>query len=233
MNHSLPVESICDSEAARLLPWFVNGRLSAEEGERVGRHLQECAVCRADLEEQRDLRAAMRDDGPVEYAPQAGLEKTLARIDELARIETDPLLGVEAAPEFPPSRRFGVTQWLTAAVVVQAIGLGTLAGVLMTRNPAKSDQLGYQTLSSPAPVAAGPAIRAVFAAPMTVGELKSLLTAQHLLIVAGPTDAGVFTLGAADAPLSADRLDASLSGLRASPHVLFAEPVNAVAVKSP
>ena len=233
MNKSLPIDSICESEAARLLPWFVTGRLSAEDGERVGRHLQECAICRADHEEQRALRSAMRDDGPVEYAPQAGLEKTLARIDELARSEPDPSFSAAAVQDVAPTRRFGLTQWLTAAVIVQAIGLGTLAGALMNRNSAKSYPAGYQTLSSPATATAGPAIRAVFAAPMTVGELKSLLSAQRLLIVAGPTDAGVFTLGTAEAPFSTDRLDASLTGLRASPHVLFAEPVDAAATKSP
>jgi hypothetical protein len=59
---------------------------------------------------------------------------------------------------------------------------------------------------------------------MKIGELKQLLAAQHLLIVAGPTDAGVFTLGVTDAAVDQERLEALLAGLRADPQVLFAEP---------
>lgn len=211
---------ICDAEAARLLPWFVTGRLSAADTERVTLHLGHCEICRSDVAEQRALRATMKTSGSIEYAPQAGLAKTLARIDELAR---DPVSSVgevraEHAAE-PRRRRFGATQWLTAAVVVQAIGLGAIGGSLMLRQPA------YQTLSTPAAVAGAARIRAVFAESMTVGELKALLSTQHLLIVAGPTEAGVFTLGAADGASGPSRLDAPLARLRAEPRVLFAEPV--------
>jgi anti-sigma factor RsiW len=218
-------DRICDAEAARLLPWFVNGRLSAADAERVTQHLERCDICRADLAEQRGLRAVLRTVGSVEYAPQAGLAKTLSRIDELAR---DPAPAAEdRGTGFAPDtrrRRFGATQWLAAAVVVQAVGLGAIGGAALVRHTGQAGTAGYETLSTPVPVAAVGRIRAVFAESMTVGELKALLAAQHLLIVAGPSDAGVFTLGAAAAS-GLERLDAPLAGLRAEPRVLFAEPV--------
>jgi len=229
MNSSEPLDGICDSEAARLLPWFVTGRLSAEDSARISRHLGDCAICRADYEEQRALRAAIRTEGPVEYAPQEGLAKTLARIDELARGDAGPALPAAAVPV----RRFGVTQWLIAAVLVQAIGLGTLIGVLLTRSSTPAQRPAYQTLSAPASGTSGPVIRAVFAAPMTMAQLKMLLSAQHLLIVTGPTEAGVFTLGAVESGGSDSEINSSLEGLRASPFVLFAEPVRADGAKSP
>ena len=82
----------------------------------------------------------------------------------------------------------------------------------------------YETLTSPASVAEGTRIRAVFARTMTIGELRTLLTTQRLLILAGPSDAGVFTLAATDGTLDRVRLDALLATLRADSHVLFAEP---------
>ncbi|MBS0394555.1 MAG: zf-HC2 domain-containing protein [Proteobacteria bacterium] len=97
MSAGTPVDSVCDAEAARLLPWFVTGRLSSDDRGRVEQHVRDCAVCRADLEAQRRIRAALRADGTVEYAPQAGLAATLARIDELAR-DGAP----SAAPPAPP-----------------------------------------------------------------------------------------------------------------------------------
>jgi anti-sigma factor RsiW len=216
---------ICDAEAARLLPWFVNGRLGAADAERVAQHLEHCAICRADLEEQRSVRAALKADGPVEYAPQAGLARTLARIDELTR-DAAPAHGTGHAARAlqPARRRYGVTQWLTAAVIVQAIGLGVLGSAYLARPAGDRADARYQTLSAPVPTASGPHIRAVFSASMKIGELKQLLAAQHLLIVAGPTDAGVFTLGVTDAAVDQERLEALLAGLRADPQVLFAEP---------
>jgi len=218
--------SICDAEAARLLPWFVNGRLSAADVERVTQHLEHCRICRADLAEQRALRAALKAGSSVEYAPQAGLAKTLARIDELTRepapAHEDARAGRDAERR---RRRFGATQWLTAAVIVQAIGLGAIGGSFLVRQAGDRNQAPYETLSSPMPVANGPRIRAVLAEAMTIGQLKSLLAAQKLLIVSGPTEAGVFTFGAMDAAANRDRPDAPLAGLRADPNVLFAEPV--------
>ena len=217
---------ICEAEAARLLPWFVNGRLSAADAERVTQHLEHCEICRADLVEQRALRATLKAGSSVEYAPQAGLAKTLARIDELTR---------EAAPgrEQPRAerdlgnrrRRFGAMQWLTAAVVVQAIGLGAIGGSFLVHQADDRSLARYATLSSPAPVANGPRIRAVLSEAMTVGQLKALLAAHRLSIISGPTEAGVFTFGAFDTLPGRDRSETPLAGLRADPNVLFAEPV--------
>src|SRR5579863_5708380 len=80
-----PEEGRCDEEAARLLPWYVAGRLEPADAERVTRHLERCAICRDDLAHERTLRALLKSESRIEYAPQPGLAKTLARIDELER----------------------------------------------------------------------------------------------------------------------------------------------------
>lgn len=221
----------CDSEAARLLPWFATGRLSAADSERVTRHLDTCGICRADLAHERILRTTLKADGPVEYAPQSGLARTLARIDELTR-DAPPAHGEIASRREvrPGRRRFTATQWLAAAAIVQAVGLGVLGGSFLGRPAAERGAASYQTLSAPAPVAGGTRVRVVFARSTTIGELSALLGAQRLLIVTGPSDAGVFTLGASEAMLEPGRLDALLASLRADPHVLFAEPASGAAV---
>ncbi len=215
--------AVCEAEAARLLPWYVTGTLAATDMERVARHLERCAACRADLAHEHDVRAAMKQDAAtVEYAPQAGLERTLARIDELTR-EAPPRV---TAPAPRASRRITATQWLAAAVVVQAIGLGVLGTALVGRPASSQAPASYQTLSSPAPVAAGARIRAVFAPATPVDELRTLLGANRLAIVAGPSEAGVFTLAALDPDVDAAHLEARVAALRRSPSVAFAEPAN-------
>jgi len=223
---SIDIESAaCDSEAARLLPWFVTGTLSAADSERVTRHLEHCRICAADLAHERTLRATLKADGPVEYAPQAGLARTLARIDELTREMPPAPAEIATARERTPLRkRSTATRWLAAAAIVQAVGLGVLGAAVLSRPATERAAAGYQTLSAPAPAATGARIRVVFTRSTTIGELTTLLGTQRLLIIAGPSAAGVFTLGATDTTLGRDALDALLAGLRADPHVLFAEP---------
>lgn len=218
---------VCDAEAARLLPWFVSGRLAAADAERVAEHLEHCGICRSDVVEQRALRATLRTSEPVEYAPQAGLARTLARIDELTRESPAAIERPDEEHErkhHSQHRRFGVTQWLTAAVVVQAIGIGAIGSSYLNR-VGDVAQMGYETRSAAPSPPSGARIRAVFVETMTIGELRALLATQHLLIVAGPTEAGVYTLGAAAGASAPDHGSAPLAGLRADAHVLFAEPL--------
>jgi anti-sigma factor RsiW len=206
----------CDEEAARLLPWYVVGRLAPADVERVDRHLGHCAICRTDLAHERELRALFKADARLEYAPQAGLAKTLARIDELGR---EAPAGAPAAA----ARRRPAVQWLTAAVVVQAIGLGVLGGAFASRKAADVTRPGYTTLSSGGPSVPGAGhLRAVFAPTLTLAELSGILAARQLTIVGGPSDAGVYTL-AASAPKPAAGLDATVAALRSDTRVLFVE----------
>src|SRR5450759_718503 len=85
----------CDEESARLLPWFIAGRLSAADVERVSNHLEHCAICRKDSAHERAVRDLLKADARIEYAPQARLAKALSRIDELGR---DAPPGLEQAP---------------------------------------------------------------------------------------------------------------------------------------
>lgn len=225
----------CDEESARLLPWFVAGRLSAADVDRVSNHLQHCAICRNDAAHERAVRELLKADAPVEYAPQAGLAKTLSRIDELGRDAppaVEHLASARAAaaaksalPDKVGRRRNGAVRWLAAAVVLQAVALGWLGASLRYRPDAAARAPQYETLSEdPATLAPGPHIRAVFAPGMTLADLKSLLAANHLIVVRGPSDAGAYTLASTDARREAGMLDPAVAALRSDARVLFVEP---------
>jgi hypothetical protein len=213
----------CNEEAARLLPWYVAGRLSPADVERVSNHLQRCAICRNDVTHESAVRALLKADARVEYAPQAGLAKTLSRIDELGR--DAPAAGAPSCiPAKAARRRVGALQWLTAAVLVQAVALGWLGVSLRHPSPQGAPGSGYETLSADPQYAAAPHIRVVFAPTMTVADLKALLTANHLMVVRGPTDAGAYTLASTDPHATATQLDPAVATLRSDARVLFAEP---------
>jgi hypothetical protein len=67
-------------------------------------------------------------------------------------------------------------------------------------------------------------IRAVFVPEVTVEGVQTLLAGAGLQIVAGPSEAGVFSLAPrpSDQPVSRQ---AALASLRSNPQVRFAEPI--------
>ena len=214
----------CDDEAARLLPWYVTARLNAEDTQRVTRHLKRCAICRDDVTQERARRALLKSDSALDYAPQPGLAKTLARIGELAR--EAPLIGPGAAPRAPaPRHRFSAVHWLAAAAVVQAVALGVVGTLLLHHSAQLEREPRYTTLSAAAaPVAPGSRIRVVFSPSMSVGALHALLAQNAMTVVHGPSDAGAYTLAFTDSRAAAERLNPTITALRRDAHVMFAEP---------
>ena len=217
MDHT-PNRPACTQEAARLLPWWVNGTLSEADARRVAEHLEQCASCRDDATELGLLRQQLRTPAQVEHAPHAGFQKLLARVDAAERNDA-------IAPTAPQGARGGrvAVRWLSAAVVVQALALATIGGSLLWRRPAVLPLGEFRTLSTPRDEAA--ALRVVFAPTTTLAELQELLRANHLTLLAGPTEAGIVTL-ALHGPggPNPERLEA-LARLRSDPRVRFAEPV--------
>lgn len=215
-------DAACSSDAARLLPWFVTGRLDADDAARVEHHLRTCESCRAEVEHDRALHALLTgDDRPAALSPTAGFQALMTRISETERAMPEATPPPSEAP--PPTRR--ASRWLAAVVVVQALALALLGTALWRDTEAPAP---YRTLTQGASSAATAHLRVVFAAETTAGELGTLLAAIDARIVDGPSPAGAYALALADADDQA--LASSLATLRSNPRVLFAEPLR---VESP
>jgi anti-sigma factor RsiW len=219
-----PDDSRCADEAARLLPWYVAGRLSANDTGRVAQHLEHCAICRNDLIHERSVRTLLKSESSVEYAPQPGLAKTLARIDEFEREGTTAPRSAARAG-VTPVRRFSAVHWLTAAAAVQAVALFIVGATLLHRSVQADRDPRYITMSSvPAPVASGSRIRVVFSPDMSLGALQSLLTHHALTIIHGPSEAGTYTLAFTAARAASQSVDPVIAELRSDAGVMFVEP---------
>jgi hypothetical protein len=222
-----------------LIPWYVNATLSPAEARRVDDHVVACPRCRREVEAQRELAAELRRAGEEELPPlpHRGAERLLARLDGAdedggitagpdavgeavgdARGETDVAASGTAGPggNAPP-------WWLPAAGLAAAL-LAALGLALWSPAPAPP---AFRTLTD-APAAAsspgigetsGQRVRLVFAPTASERELRRLLLAENGSLVAGPSPYGVYT---ARFPRPDD---ARLDRLRASPLVVFAEPV--------
>jgi hypothetical protein len=207
------------------LPWYANGQLPEAECATVSAHLRECGTCRAELAEEEHLQVALADTGRVELAPQAAMRRFFARLDGLE----SPSAPVPAAATLRARAR-----WLRRVppgargllVAVQALAFIAAGAWLEARISARAPAAAYVTESAPRPVAAGPRLRVVAKAQVPLAQFEALLGRLGAEIVAGPSEARVYTL-ALPAQLSADERQARLAAARADPSVTFAEPVDA------
>jgi hypothetical protein len=211
-------------DAWHALPFFVNGTLRGPARSAVESHLAVCAECRSELAGQTQVRdAILREDVRQENA-QVSFDQLWDRIleDEAVAEGRAGKLAAPAGARVLRAPASGVMKWLIAAVIVEGVGLATLSAMTWSNSQGLSAPAEYRTLSSPQTAAAGGRIRAVFAPELRLGDLQNLLSTSGLSVVAGPTEAGVYTLALDDANAN---VDAALTRLRGSASVRFAEPI--------
>jgi predicted anti-sigma-YlaC factor YlaD len=229
-------------ECEELLPWLVNGTLAANDRARIEQHLADCAECRAELAQEQDLHRRMSAEDRVAYSPAASFEKLWSRIEELEREVPAAAAGADGASALADDasarahatpiplhgrrvphrgRSYTLSRWLAAAVVVQAIALGWLATQLGTRHA--GPPWVYRTVTTPAAYdPALPRFRVVFASQATVADQQDVLARRGLVIVGGPSLAGVFVVAPAE-PSALENAAPLLAELRAEKSVRYAE----------
>jgi anti-sigma factor RsiW len=210
-----PGEIAVHEDLAALLPWYVNGTIGEPDRQRFDHHLKTCASCREELEIERRIHRRVAADPPVEYMPAASLKRLQARIDSLDG-EAPPTDAPMVRRTRRPRRPQG---WMAASLAVIAVASGWMAvdGWRMFRAPAAP--ANYYTVTTSAVHARDEVIRAVFSPTITLAELQAILAEAQLRIVAGPSEAGVYSLAAN----SSRPVSLSLALLRQHSTVRFAE----------
>ena len=204
-------------EISSLLPWYVNGTISASERLHVDEHLTLCPHCRDELARERWIHQNMTAENAVEYMPSASLQRLQARLDGTDGVESAP--DAPAAAEKPRDRSMPWPGLMAASVAVLAVALSLLAAARWTQYGARAAAPVYHTVTTPVARAPNEAIRAVFSPTITLSELQSILDEAQLRIVSGPSEAGVYSL----AVYSERPVSASLALLRQHAAVRFAE----------
>jgi len=208
-------------EIGELLPWFVNGRLSEVDRQRVDAHLRVCEACTDELAAQRRIYGVMSVDAGLERMPVAGLNRLRMRIESLEDAVPAPAAPDEAARSEAPAGSSLRQRRSVIAACIAMTAVGALAASLWSQHERRIAPANYYTVTTTAPQPANTAIRAVFAPTATLSELQELLDDAHLKIVSGPTEAGVYSLAMSGSPSA----DWSLRRLRGHEVVRFAESV--------
>ncbi|HKU16931.1 MAG TPA: hypothetical protein VJQ52_21230 [Steroidobacteraceae bacterium] len=207
-------------ECWNLLPWIANESAAPKDVARVETHLRDCRECQQELEFQRQLRNAIRSEEAIVLAPQTSLQKLMQRIDTVAEIDDDE----RDAPREPrpaPRRRMS---WLAIAAAAQGIAITGLLAALWSQSTGTLTTPRFTTLTNETAVARGPVIRVVFADSIALDDMNQLLRRIDAQVIAGPSEAGVYTLGLAAGSAEKADVDKALVQLRADKRVRFAEP---------
>jgi anti-sigma factor RsiW len=215
MNNSLNEAGREHDAVTELLAWYVNDTLNEADSHRVARHLQDCSRCRDDLALEQRLHAALGAERSVEYMPSASLKKLNARLDGLQSPELAPRQAAVSSRRAHWSHNRGALAASVALAIVAVSGGGGYWWHSIGRGDSP-----FVTVTTPRAVPAGEVIRAVFSPRIQLAELQSILDEAQLRIVAGPSEAGVYSLASTSAAVP---VAASLALLRKHGSVRFAE----------
>lgn len=186
------------------IPWWVNGTLPEAEQRRLAAHVEHCSECREELARQQQLYAHLHAETGSEPVPLGAWEKLSARIDAAQPSSRKPLIAKR--------------QWLQIVLWAQAAVIAGLATALWLPQGAGS----YVTLTSSSSPTAHTAVRVVFAPDASLERINRLLREIGGEVVAGPSEAGVYTVTIASADTAP-----TVAALRTHREVLFAEPASA------
>jgi hypothetical protein len=219
-------------ECWNLLPWIANESAAARDTARVEAHLRDCRECQEELEFQRQLREAIRSEEAIVLAPQTSLHKLMQRIDSADDMDDEHEAAPAAAEPVIARREPTRLRWLPIAAAIQGIAIAGLLSALWLQSRDELTAGRYSVLTTPtAAVAGGPVIRVVFGGNVALDDMNRVLRSIDAQIIAGPSEAGVYTLGLASGAADKSGVEKAIAQLRADGRVMFAEP--AVASEAP
>lgn len=219
-------------ECWNLLPWIANESAASKDLARVEEHLRDCRECQEELNFQRQLREAIRSEEAIVLAPQTSLQKLMQRIDSVADMDDEHEVAPAAAEPVVARREPARLRWLPIAAAVQGIAIAGLLAALWSQSRDELAAGRYSVLTTPtAAVAGGPVIRVVFGGNVALDDMNRVLRSIDAQIIAGPSEAGVYTLGLAAGAADKSGVEKAIAQLRADGRVMFAEP--AVASEAP
>ena len=215
---------------SELLPWYVNGTLSAEDRAWVDSYLSEHPAAREELDWYTSLQEGIADNAPKVPAT-IGLAKTMSLIRGDRPTIAERIMGFFGGMFLTPapagragrsgagglSLRPALAIGLVIAVVVQAGVIATMFG------SGGADQAAMMRAGRTVPAEDGPVLKLAFAPETKEADLRLLLVGVQGTIVSGPGQLGDYYVR-----VPTGKENEALASLRTSPLVQSAELVPGV-----
>jgi hypothetical protein len=152
-------------------------------------------------------------------APQNSFQKLMQRIDADAP-PIDSAVADSAPVGLMPRRIMRWSRWLPIAAGIQGITIAALLGTLWWQSRTTLMAPRFTTLTTQSEQTRGPVLRVVFADAVTLDDVGEIVRSIDAQIVAGPSEAGVYTLGLS---ATAEPVTSALARLRSDSRIVFAE----------
>jgi anti-sigma factor RsiW len=178
---------------ALLLPWYVNGTLSAPERQHADEHLANCASCRAELTELQSVREQVRA-AAIEQAVPDTFNAARRHIQRHAVPDTaaQPTRRGDAPGVVGVVRRglrtLFAPQWVPAAALALVL-VQSAALLWMSQRTPDQAQISSRGLAAPAT-----RIKLSFQPASAEKDLRQLLGEIHAHVVGGPTPDGEYII---------------------------------------
>lgn len=214
-------------EIESLMPWYVNGTLSAPESAAVEQHMAVCAQCQSEALRCQSLVGQLPSPQEIWKPTPTHFAGILANVD---RLEAATLKPDTSRTKAAPGVLQHIDTWLSQTpspvrwtLAFETLAFAVLALFVVLPNPSIPKTGGiFETLSNTEPPTAtkGRSIRLVFSEDMTTRELFDLLKQAKAQIRQGPSEVGSYTV-----EVTSKEEAQSLSVLRAHPKVRLAQAV--------
>jgi hypothetical protein len=222
-------------EAEELLPWFVAGTLPADEAQAVQAFIDSGEIAQAELDALTGLATAVAERGGEEpvYDPSI-LSRAMARLDDVPQEALpEPLVVGEAgrasastdAQQRPGllHRLLDTLQWSATPALAKVVVAGQFAllvGLAVMLGGERGSETVHETVAGTStPRAADFSLS--FAPGATEADIRALLVANDVHIVAGPSALGLYEIAVAE---DSDR-GAVAEHLAGSPLVAYLQEV--------
>jgi Putative zinc-finger len=221
------ISSYDHDELFNLIPWYVKGKLTANENAAVKQHLADCESCRLEVSNCQTLAGSLPKPAESWQPSAVHFSKILANVNILEAAEKleKPANNAPKAGFYHRIRQlFAQTprpvRWTLAA---ESLAFAILAAVMVLPGRLTTDQTGaFETLFTAETPASSSSqmLRVIFSDNMTAKELSELLLQTKAQIRQGPSEVGAYTV---ELP-SGDTAQAQTI-LRAHPKVKLVLPI--------
>jgi hypothetical protein len=219
-------------EVFSLIPWYIKGKLTAGEHDKVEWHLASCEICQNEAVICQNLTKAMPQAAETWKPSAAHFAGILAEVEKLessAEIHREKTLsrpkakGLFQRIKETVAATPGPMRWTLAFETLAIAGLVAIAILPLQFHMYRDRDTGYETLSNADKplITKGKLIKLVFADDMTTKELNVLLSQNGLQLREGPSAVGAYVV---ETPSS--DAEKPLAALKAHPKVRLALLLN-------
>ena len=168
-------------KATELLPWYVNGTLSAQECGDLERHLGECLVCRGALREEQRMQGLVQDQDDIPLTAEHHIGSLLSRIDA----------GRSRGRRAASASQFAFGAAIACSIIVGSFFFFTLPELV---DPNEAE---FSTLTDSSSVEMS-RIDIVFSEGVESADILVIIEEFDGRVVSGPSDLGRYTVAISD-----------------------------------